>query len=203
MRECKVFLVYIDDLSIQFNDPKPLHKASHSDDLAIWTQADSVGIAQTRILDTISIVEQCAKDWGGTINESKTMSTQANNMAFRYNTGAEIMGYPGNPITECLFHRGGQTENLKDLDRLKMNAEEEKVEEEKEEEEKEEEIVLTQRPVMVTITLYKVEDIIRLRTRDQGPSDSGRDPQKIMRCLGFGWPHYTDTNTTSRKKGIH
>ena len=68
-----LFLVFINDLPQQFTPY--VHRALHADDLAIWTQADSVCTAQARMQDAISKVEQWARDWGVTINESKTVST--------------------------------------------------------------------------------------------------------------------------------
>ena len=49
-----------------------IHRALHADDLAIWTSAETIGTAQTSMQDAISKVEQWAKDWGVTIDESKT-----------------------------------------------------------------------------------------------------------------------------------
>ena len=65
-----LFLVYINDLPQLFSPY--IHCALHTDDLAIWTAAETIGTAQTRMQDAISNVEQWAKDWGVTINKSKT-----------------------------------------------------------------------------------------------------------------------------------
>ena len=68
-----LFLVYINDLPELFSPY--VHRALHADDLAIWTAAETIGTAQTRMQDAISKVEQWAKDWRVTINESKTAPT--------------------------------------------------------------------------------------------------------------------------------
>ena len=67
-----LFLVYINDLPQLFSPC--IHRALHADDLAIWTAAETIGTAQTRMQDAISKVGQWAKDRGVTINESKTAS---------------------------------------------------------------------------------------------------------------------------------
>ena len=67
-----LFLVYINDLPQLFSPC--IHRALHADDLAIWTAAETIGTAQTRMQDAISKVGQWAKDRGITINESKTAS---------------------------------------------------------------------------------------------------------------------------------
>ena len=65
-----LFLISINDLPQLFSTC--IHRALHADDLAIWTAAETIGTAQTRMQDAISKVEQWAKVWGVTINESKT-----------------------------------------------------------------------------------------------------------------------------------
>ena len=67
-----LFPVYINDLPQLFSSY--IHHALHADDLVIWTAAETNDTAQTRMQDAISKVEQWAKDWGVTINESKTAS---------------------------------------------------------------------------------------------------------------------------------
>ena len=67
-----LFLVYISDLPQLFSPY--IHRALHAYYLAIWTAAETIGTAQTRMQDAISKVEKWAKDWGVTINESKTAS---------------------------------------------------------------------------------------------------------------------------------
>ena len=67
-----LFLVYINDLPQLFITY--IQRALHADDVAIWAAAETVSTAKTRTQDAISKVEQLAKDWGVTINDSKTAS---------------------------------------------------------------------------------------------------------------------------------
>ena len=67
-----LILVHINDLPQLFSPY--IHRALHADDLAIWTAVEIIGTAQPRMQDAISKVEQWAKDWGVTINESKAAS---------------------------------------------------------------------------------------------------------------------------------
>ena len=67
-----IFLVYINDLPQLFSPYT--HRALHADDLAIWTAAETIGAAQTRTQDATSKVERWGKEWGITINETKTAS---------------------------------------------------------------------------------------------------------------------------------
>ena len=64
--------LYINDLHLLFSPY--IHRTLHADDLAIWTVAETIGTAQTRMQNAISKVEQWAKDWDVTISESKTAS---------------------------------------------------------------------------------------------------------------------------------
>ena len=55
-----LFLFYVNDLPQLFSSY--IHRALHADDLAIWTAAETIGIAEARMQDAISKVEQWAKD---------------------------------------------------------------------------------------------------------------------------------------------
>ena len=61
-----LFLVHDNDL------PLYIHLSLHADNLGIRTAAETIGTEQTRMKDAISKVEKCSKDWGVTINDSKT-----------------------------------------------------------------------------------------------------------------------------------
>ena len=67
-----LFLVYINDIPQPFSR-NDVHRALHANDLEIWTAAETSTV-QTRMQDAIIKVEQWAKNWGVTIDESKTAS---------------------------------------------------------------------------------------------------------------------------------
>ena len=66
-----LFLVYINDIPQPFSHY--VHRALHANDLEMWTAAETSTV-QTRMQDAIIKVEQWAKNWGVTIDESKTAS---------------------------------------------------------------------------------------------------------------------------------
>ena len=65
-----LFLVHDNDLPQLFS--LYIHLSLHADNLGIRTAAETIGTEQTRMKDAISKVEKCSKDWGVTINDSKT-----------------------------------------------------------------------------------------------------------------------------------
>lgn len=68
-----LFLAYINDISNSF--PARVHTSSFADDLAIWTCEEHISVANNRIQQALSVLEEWSKTWLVNISEEKTTCT--------------------------------------------------------------------------------------------------------------------------------
>ena len=66
-------LNFIDDICDQLSSHIP--GALHADDLALWTKAEQVTAAATRMQETMNLISDWAKEWLVMINRTKTEAT--------------------------------------------------------------------------------------------------------------------------------
>ena len=68
-----LFLAFVNDLSDAIT--RHVSKSLHADDLAVWTTSEYTSSARVRLQETVNRIAQWTKEWGLTINATKTCVT--------------------------------------------------------------------------------------------------------------------------------